>query len=788
MDAQPVDSPEKRRLRRDARKALLKLGFDEAALQRATTALEPRFSHKMQIEKLVGRLGLSPDGDVATMWIELNKTYGRAHERSFNERLEVDEAFRAQYVRRFDTVIRALTMQLQGRYAALMRRAKQIAGMRPEKGIKLFVSEIPSAPQLHNYFYENLQSNDWLPFLEKEGLLSEPLSEVRSEDGLPIWEWPVGRYLARMASSDDASTRKIVQRALRALATSAHPDVQRLALDAVAALPSDEAATLVDVVPGWLTSDTAHFLAAPHKIISRLAEAGNAEAAITVFESVFRVFQREGELTAFFDSTMYEHYVKDAVSHLAKADVLTAIPLVSDLLLRASRMDRRLSAVKEEDYSYYTVGSLWPDQMGGGDILATLIRAIVTLATSAVKANPANVRRILNIFEGYKPKIFRQISMYVLALAPGQAADTADRYLTDVALIDADWCREEYAALANAWLNDLPPDRQKLIFDFIDSVPAAFLDTWRTRFEQQEGRAPTAEDDRRFREITIRDIVWEWRHNLPPDRRIAIEKTAIEFGDPNAWRDRYVARDQSPLSRTSIQSQTVDDTVRYLEMWRPDPQLQSHTAVGLANELREAVSTKPEAFSAAATKFSGVRPLFIRNLLDGLRQSTVNDAEIDWTECISLIRCILERSEAPIERSNFVPGDDSDWSLAVQSGIEWLASGLRRGAGGVPFVFADTIQRLVFDLYYRAARLAANGQSDPTERNHPYFRAVQTARGAAIELCVWLLFWESKNPAGRIGKAPRDALSHAPEVRAIFEAELQDTTQSGWISRAIASK
>ena len=97
-------------------------------------------------------------------------------------------------------------------------------------------------------------------------------------------------------------------------------------------------------------------------------------------------------------------------------------------------------------------------------------------------------------------------------------------------------------------------------------------------------------------------------------------------------------------------------------------------------------------------------------------------------------------------------------------------------------------ERLVFDLYYRSARLAANGQSDPTERNYSYFRAVQTARGAAIELCVWLLFWESRYPTGRIGKAPRDALSLAPEVRAIFETELQDTTQSGWISGAILAR
>ena len=207
MEAQAVDDDEQAKRRRKARRMLKKMGFPDGAVQRAGEALKPTISHRTQIEKIVVRLGLAPDSDVAKLWINLTDTHGRVHERSFHERLEVDETFRAQYARRFDTVIRALAVQLQGRYAALMRRAKAIAGMPPAKGIKLFVSEIPGAPQLHGYFYNNLQSEEWLPFLEKEGLLKEPLSDVRTEGGLPIWQWPVGRYLVRMASSNNAHAK-----------------------------------------------------------------------------------------------------------------------------------------------------------------------------------------------------------------------------------------------------------------------------------------------------------------------------------------------------------------------------------------------------------------------------------------------------------------------------------------------------------------------------------------------------------------------------------------------------
>jgi hypothetical protein len=58
MDARAVDDPEQSKLRTDARKALVKMGFDEPAVQRAEKALKPQFSHKAQSRKLVERLGL----------------------------------------------------------------------------------------------------------------------------------------------------------------------------------------------------------------------------------------------------------------------------------------------------------------------------------------------------------------------------------------------------------------------------------------------------------------------------------------------------------------------------------------------------------------------------------------------------------------------------------------------------------------------------------------------------------------------------------------------------------
>jgi hypothetical protein len=176
-----------------ARKQLTELGFDESAIQRAEAALRPRFSHKTQIRKIVARLGLAPDGDVAKSWISLCDSFGKAHQRSFHHSLKIDQEFRSQYQQPFDTVIRAVAIALQGGYVALMRRVEELAAMTDRaQAVTLFAKEIPGALPLQWHFFQRLQTGDWLPHLAREELLGEPLasSEDGAGEGMRFRQWP----------------------------------------------------------------------------------------------------------------------------------------------------------------------------------------------------------------------------------------------------------------------------------------------------------------------------------------------------------------------------------------------------------------------------------------------------------------------------------------------------------------------------------------------------------------------------------------------------------------------
>ena len=69
-----------------------------------------------------------------------------------------------------------------------------------------------------------------------------------------------------------------------------------------------------------------------------------------------------------------------------------------------------------------------------------------------------------------------------------------------------------------------------------------------------------------------------------------------------------------------------------------------------------------------------------------------------------------------------------------------------------------------------------------------YFGATSTSRGAALELCIQLLYWLSKNPDTAVGKDPNNAFTALPEIRAILDVEIARTGADGRIPRAVIGR
>ncbi len=787
MEVKVREQPDEANKREEVRQNLRAVGcFDEAAINRAVEGLRPRVAHKTRIKEIVKSLGLNPEGDIANLWISLNDSFGKAHERHFHRSMEVDDEFRSQYQVPFDTVIRALAVALEGRYLSLMRRVEELAALSDRAlASASFAHEIPSARPLQWHFFQRLTTGDWLPHLARNNLLGVPL--VGPEEGAPAGiryrQWPAGNYLRRMAESADPAIRAAVVQALRAVDSSSHPDVQHDGIEILAALPPEESAPLADLAVAWLDRDT-HFglLQAPENLLKKLAEGNQCQAALRVARALLQLWNDDGQVRNLYGRHMYEYRLPFIMSWLNQACGEDALHLVKDLLLQAGEITGQIR------YDHHSARSVADDDMAKQDTYSALISAVRRSAETLVADNPDRMRSVVDILTSDSIRILIRVALHVLAQNPAMAPDLAESYLVNPELIEETWPQNEYADLALAWFPSLSPEKQETILGTIDSIPDRHQAAWRARYKERHGEELTSELELRFAKARIRDAVWRWRSVLPSDRQEAVDRIAQELGDPDAWRLRMFPPETSPLSSTEFAARPIADIVAYLAAWQPAAESQSHTVTALAQELRAAVGNDPKSFATNAEQFAGLKPIYIRRILEGLLNSVSNQRDFEWGSVLKLIEFTYSRANQVIDPTSLSDGDDRNSEWACMTASELLAAGLRRGAGIIGFEHAPQVRSLVFNIREVAPSQPNLEDIEDRFKRSPYFAAQATLRGMAVELCILLMFWLSKDVSSSTSTEPSDTIRNLPDVRQAIEKELADHSQNGRIPRAIIGR
>jgi hypothetical protein len=787
LEAQAPVEPDDLKKLEQAQNRLRDLGYDNDAIRLARKGLTPRLSHKEQIRKILARLGFDAAGDIAKKWISLSDAFGKAHQRSFHRSLQVDDEFRAQYLEPFDTVIRAVAIALQTRYVALMHRVEELAATpnRAEAAAS-FASEIPGALPLQWHFFQRLGTGDWLPHLAKQGLLAEPLPGLAlsgDPEGVRFRQWPAGDYLRRMAGSSDLQTRKGAIHALRAVADSEHPDVQRVGMEILAALPPGESAPLADVASSWLGRDAGFAVLQPaEKLIKTLAAGQKCAAALAVARELLQVWEEDGHPATLYGRNMYEHHLPILMAPLTTNCRVEALRLVVTLLSRAGEIGHRI------DIDHYSQRSIADDELANYDVYSALTSAVRRSAEMLVDSDPATTRSVIEVLTCNSPKVFVRLAVHVLARAPAAASDLAEALLLTPELIEGEWCRHEYAALALAWFPSLSPGQQAAILGVVDTIPGKFRPLWIARFEEQNGAPPTAEEMETFAKYQIRNALYRWRSVLPRDRQDEVDRIVDELGDPDSWRTQFLLGEISPLTAVEFTTRPVSEVVAFLRTWRPAEESPQQTVTALAQELQNAVYGDPTRYAAAADQFATLKPIYIRRVLDGLQNAARNQREFEWSNPLRLIQHVLREHSQTIDPHTFSEGDDRNWQWAVMTASELLAAGLGRGADGIGFEHAALVSALVANVVALAPSIPGPDNFEERFRKNPFFAAEVTPRGIAVKLSILLMFWLSKDPTTLIGLENRDALRNLPAVRRALEAELADCSLDGRIARAVMGR
>jgi hypothetical protein len=338
------------------------------------------------------------------------------------------------------------------------------------------------------------------------------------------------------------------------------------------------------------------------------------------------------------------------------------------------------------------------------------------------------------------------------------------------------------SSLARAWFPSLPLAVQNSILSCVDAVPDKYRDRFNQRFEEQEKRPPTGGEQRERDANIIRDIVWHWRDVLPAERLEVVEK----LGDPDAWIKKFDEPTASAPGKPDFSTHPIEDIVAFLKKWRPSGEERSETATTLGQQLREAAIADPLRYSTESHLFAQLPPIYVRRLLEGLALASNNKSALTWTNLLALIEAVLDAEHRPAPSG--MAGDDADWSWSLKTAMDLLASGLRRGADGIPFEEEQRVECAILNLYGVAPRMPDTVNFEDSHSRQPHFASQSTARGAAVQLCIFFLYWLHKNPEGEIGRSPREALEKLHSIRKVLDVELTDRTGAGRIPRAMLGR
>jgi hypothetical protein len=780
MEAVAIEEPGHDVKSEAARKLLAKLKFDQEAINRAIRALEPRINHKTQVRKIVSRLGLDPNGDIANLWAKLTDTNEVVHGRSFHKSLKVDDDFRTNYQEPFDIVIRAVALALRRRYATLVRRVVNLAtSTNYRQAVASFKAEIPSAMQLQWHFYNTLTTGDWIPYLMKAGLLGEPLDPV-PESSKVSWnyrEWPAGKYLLRMASSTDSTTRKGVVDALRAVSGSDHPDIRQNGIAILAALPTEESAPLTDMAVAWISrAGGASYLLAPDTLVKNLAEAKQTSAALRLARELLRLWDDNGRIATHHSEHMYEHHLPSLIEALTVACGIDALYLVVDLLRQA------VSISSNGRYSYLSTRPIVESGLPPNDIFEALVNAVRRSAELLIEGKAASTSDVVGILANQAERIFVRLCLFFLSQDPCSAQELASSYLLNKELIPETGSRIEYDALARAWFPSLPPGDQSAILSFVDTLPNKYYAGWRNRFEGHYNRPPNAEDEQAYRIGVVTEVLWGWRAVLPRDRREAIEKS----GDPHEWHMPTTIQDESPIKASDFSSAPVAEIIAFLKDWQPADEPHRQTVTALAQALQSAAFADSRRYSADADEFVSLKPVYIRHLLDGLQYGASNRNDVYWDKILILIAFVFTKDGEAIDTSVLSDGDDQTWDWAIKAASKLLVRGLRLGLTGIPREHAEIVRSLVMTTLTLRSKTADADDFEERFERHPYFTAQDTSRGIATEVCILLVWWMQVDvPAATRERA---ATVTQPEIVRALETQMADHTMTGRITRAVLGR
>lgn len=635
----------------------------------------------------------------------------------------------------------------------------------------------------YDYFFNKIDSPDWIEPLRKEGYFSDPPGTTREGFATP---WPESRFLARVADK----APELVCEVVGSVGDTQNPLVQGDFIDAAMKMPPEYAARLASRVGKYMRRrQPLGFAKKLCELTVRLAEGGEMGAALEVAKEILDLeFDEPKDV-----EEEIRHIARRARGRIQDYRYLEIVGKLSPVLCREGKikglmlfMELLSKGIRDE--------FVWPsrvdiDEHPSMGVRGILVKAVRDGSVLLIEEFPDLKETVLEAIRNQHSCIFHRLEMYLLKRFPEEQEQRIDEIFSDEERFHNTGVRSEYQMLIADQFKNLEKTVQEQYLEWVGKEPD--LEKRRKEYESFLGK-PVAKED----------VLREWHREklqrlaglkeaLPPEWKRVYEQLAKECGgEPEVHPGVRMESSAgffaygSPKTADELGKMSLEEVVEFLKRWEPPRQWdpEKECPDGLARELDIVVKKDIAEYARSATLFVGVRPTYLRHLIMDFYGACREGQGFDWPPVLELCEFITQQ---PLELKPERNKRDNDWSGAQGAVLDFISEAFSTEQNQIPFELRDSVWRCL-------SRLTDSPDPEP-EREERYIRdnqrydpinvAINSTRGKAMGAVIRYGLWVRNNT-----ERATEVISNfdgLEEAREVLDAHLDTEKEKSTAIRAI---
>lgn len=754
-------------------------------------------THAEEVRAILRALGIANSDPVALAWLQLargrgdNALHRRAHRKDLTAPLPLDAGFQGVW-EDIQAILDAVLDRFETQFATFLEilDALLVKSAPSKADMRRLRNHLPQSLPAQTYFFDRLQSADWLEPLRKAGFFKSPRGPMEDSEGggVRLPPWPPSRYLVRVVKQRPREVLRIILDADSTQNGRVHADF----VDAANGMPPELAVQVAPKVADWFESSFGIVLFTQNsaELVAHLASGGQPAAALALAKGLLALSPEPGEKASLFrpepvtriEPWSYGRVLERLSPNLSRFGGEQWLELLSNLvcdLLRSSARTNQ-SLQEPEDRSNWWRPAVEDHEQNEPrhSIGDKLVEALRDSAEKLVARDPRALHRIVAALEMRRWKLFQRIALHLLRAHPEAGHDLVVERLTNRDLYDDRTLHHEFYLLLEASFSNLSPVEQAPILGWIDTD--CDQEAARETLEKSLSRTPTGNEVdeylawRQFREL------FPLRHGLRGSWKERYQELADRLGEPEhpdflaytsggSW-----AGFPSPRTADELGRMPIEELTAFLSSWQPTGKPLDASPEGLGRNLTSLVAERPDRFAPVADQFRDLDPTYVRAVIDGFTKAIEENRPFHWCAVLDLCESAIGRDRDLIDREHPVPDADPDWSWTRKAVTRLLAKGLAEGGTSIPLELRFSVWRILEPLVEDPEPSIEYEAQYGGSNMDPATLSINTVRGDAMHTVIryglWVRRGLERQPDSdeRLGRG----FDEMPELRIALERHL----------------